>query len=135
MDSEDSTGDDSSSDVLLTSFSKVRIMSTSRRMTTRPTNAPKAAASKGNGNSDVEAASPVNVTETVPEAKIPVEEYLILISPDDASEGRGTSSDDSCSSDAPMRGVVLELSTLPSKTHTASMDPESSFVVPVFRIV
>ena len=71
VDSEDSTGDDSSSDVLLTSFSKVRIMSTSRRMTTRPTNAPKAAASKGNGNSDVEAASPVNVTETVPEAKIP----------------------------------------------------------------
>ena len=135
MDSEDSICVDLSSDVLLTSFSKVRMMSTRRRMTTSPANAPNAAASRGNGNSDAEALSPGAVTETVPEATIPVEEYLILTSPDDVSEGRVTSTEDSCSSDVPIWGVALESSTLPSKTQTASMTPESSFVVPVFRIV
>jgi len=135
VDSEDSTCVDLSSAVLLTSFSKVRMMSTRRRMTTSPANAPKAAASRGNGNSDAGALSAGEVTETVPEAMIPVEEYLILTSPDDVSEGRVTSTEEWCSSDAPIKGVALESSTLPSKTQTASMTPELSFVVPVFRIV
>ena len=94
VDSEDSTCVDLSSDVLLTSFSKVRMMSTRRRITTSPANAPNPAASRGNGNSDAEALSPDEVTETVPEAMIPVEEYLILTSPDDVSEGRVKSIED-----------------------------------------
>ena len=105
---------DMSSDVLLTSFSKVRMMSTMSRITTSPTNAPRAAASKGNGNSGAEAPSEVDVTEAVPEATTPLEEYLILTSPDDVSEGKVTSTDDSCSPEAAIRGVVLEFSTLPS---------------------
>ena len=64
VDSEDSTCVDLSSAVLLTSFSKVRMMSTRRRMTTSPANAPNAAASRGNGNSDAGALSPGEVTET-----------------------------------------------------------------------
>ena len=79
---------DMSSDVLLTSFSKVRMMSTMSRITTSPTNAPRAAASKGNGNSGAEAPSEVDVTEAVPEATTPLEEYLILTSPDDVSRAR-----------------------------------------------
>ena len=93
-DSDGSTCVDLSSDVLLTSFSKVRMISTMRSMTTSPANAPNPAASRGNGNSDAEALSPGEVTETVPEAMIPVEEYLILTSPDDVSEGRVTSTTD-----------------------------------------
>lgn len=94
LDSVCSTCVDSSSDVLLTSFSKVRMISTMRSMTTSPANAPNAAASRGNGNSDAEELPPGEVTETVPEAMIPVEEYLILTSPDDVSEGRVTSTED-----------------------------------------
>ena len=135
LDSNDSACVDTSSDVLLTSFSNVRMMSTSRRMTTSPANAPNAAASTGNGNSVAEAPSPGDVTETVPEVMTPVDEYLILISPEDASEGKVTSTEDSCSSDALMMGVVFVTSTLPSNTQTASMTPASSFVVPVLRIV
>ena len=62
------------------------MMSTSMRITTRPTNAPKAAAPRGMAN-DVEAVSPVNVTETVPEAMIPVEEYLIYLTMRQKVEG------------------------------------------------